>query len=57
MKSWTVECAVAQGDYVVLDLEKQEDRVTLILHELYHPFNRNDSENNNPDAACFNLAT
>ena len=56
MKSWTVECAVAQGDYVVVDLEKQEDRVTLILHEHEHPFSKNDCENNSPDAACFNLA-
>ena len=56
MKSWTVECAVAQGDYVVVDLEKQEDRVTLILHEHNHPFSKNDCENNSPDAGCFNLA-
>ena len=56
MKLWTVECAVAQGEYVVLDLEKQEDRVTLILQESYHPFSKNDCENNSPYAACFNLA-
>jgi hypothetical protein len=24
IKSWTVECAVAQGDYVVIDLEKKK---------------------------------
>ena len=42
LKNWTVECAVAQGDYVVIDLErKRDDRVTLILHELHHPFNKN----------------
>ena len=40
MKSWKIECAMAQGDYVVLDLEKQEDRVTLILHESYYPFSK-----------------
>ena len=57
LKSWTVECAVAQGDYVVIDLEKKEDRVTFILHESYHPFNKNECENGSPDAACFNLQT
>ena len=38
LKLWTVECAVAQGDYVVIDLEKNDDRVTFILHEHMHPF-------------------
>ena len=55
LKMWTVECAVAQGDYVVIDLEKKEDRITFILHEAYHPFNKNECENGSTDAACFNL--
>ena len=29
LKNWTVECAVAQGDYVVIDLEKKK---TIELH-------------------------
>jgi hypothetical protein len=56
LKFWTIECAVAQGDYVVIDLEKKEDRVTFILHESYHPFNKNECENNSPNAGCLNLA-
>ena len=56
MKSWSVECAVAQGDYVVIDLENKDDRVTIILHEHEHPFSKNDCENGSPDAGCFNLA-
>ena len=46
---------MAQRDYVVIDLEKKEDRVTFILHEAYYPFNKNECENGSPDAACFNL--
>ena len=46
-----------QGNYVVIDLEKKEDRVTFILHESYHPFNKNEYENGSPDAACFNIQT
>jgi hypothetical protein len=57
IKSWSVECAVAQGDYVVIDLEKKDDRVTIILHELQHPFDKNEFENGSPNAGCFNLAT
>jgi hypothetical protein len=57
VKNWSVECAVAQGDYVVIDLEKQDDRVTIILHEHRHPFHKAECENGSPDAGCFNLAT
>ena len=56
MKTLTVECAVAQGVYVVIDLENKDDCVTIILHEHYHPFSKNDCENGSPDARCFNLA-
>ena len=55
LKSWTVECAVAQGDYVLIDLEKKDDSITFILYESYHPFNKNECENDSLDAACFNL--
>ena len=55
LKLWTIECAVAQGDYVVIDLEKKDDRITFILHESYHPFNKNECELGSPDARCFNL--
>jgi hypothetical protein len=57
VKSLSVECAVAQGDYVVIDLEKKDDRVTIILQEHRHPFNKAECENGNPDAGCFNMAT
>ena len=55
LKLWTIECVVAQGDYVVIDLEKQEDQITFILQEAHHPFNKNECELGSPDAHCFNL--
>ncbi len=55
LKLWTVECAVAQGDYVVIDLEKNDDRVTFILHEHMHPFSKNQCEIGSPDAGPLNL--
>lgn len=58
LTSWKIECVVAQGDYVVVDLEKKnDDRVTFILHSLLHPFNKNECEISSPEAGCFNLAT
>ena len=40
LKSWTIECALVQGDYVVIDLEKKDDRITLhiarVLSSLQH---------------------
>lgn len=46
---------MAQGDYVVVDLEKKDDRVTLILHVMLHPFKVNNCVLSNPDASCFQL--
>jgi hypothetical protein len=57
VKTWSVECAMVQDDYVVIDLEKKDDRVTIILQEHRHPFNKAECENGSPDASCFNLAT
>lgn len=54
-KLWTIECVVAQGNYVVIDLEKQEDQITFILQEASHPFNKNECELGSPDARYFNL--
>ena len=56
LKLWSLECAVAQGDYVVIDLEKNEDRVTIILHEYEHPFDKNQCEIGSPLAGPLNLA-
>lgn len=51
LTSWKIECVVAQGDYVVVDLEKKnDDRVTFILHSLLHPFNKNECEISSPEA-------
>ena len=38
----------------MIDLEK-EDRITFILHESNHPFNKNRCEIGSPNAGCFNL--
>ena len=51
LKLWTIECAVVQGDYVVIDLEKKDDRITFILHESYHHFN-NECELGSPHVRC-----
>ena len=56
LKNWTVECAVAQGDYVVIDIQKNDDMVTFILHEGIHPFDKNQCENASPDAGPLDLA-
>ena len=50
LKLWTVECVVVQGDYVVIDREKNDDRVTFILHEHMHPFSKNQCEIGSHDA-------
>ena len=58
LTSWAIECVVAQGDFVVVDLEKQkDDRVTFILHHLLHPFDKNECEMSSPQADCFDLKT
>lgn len=56
LKMWTIECAVAQGDYVVIDMEKKDDRITFILHEHEHPFDKNQCEIGSPDAGPLNLS-
>lgn len=58
LASWAIECVVAQGDYVVVDLEKnKDDRVTFILHFLMHPFDKNECEISSPQAGCLDLGT
>jgi hypothetical protein len=57
LKSWTVECAVAQGDYVVIDLKKKKNRIIFYFHESYLSFNKNECKNGSSDASCFNLHT
>ena len=58
LTSWAIECVVSQGEYVVVDLEKNKhDRVTFILHFLMYPFNTNECENSSPQAGCLELAS
>ena len=56
LKMWEVECAVSQGDFVVLDMEKNDDRITFILHEHEHPFDKNQCELVSTDAGPLDLA-
>lgn len=54
LSSWAIKCIVVQGDYVVVDLEKNKDnRVTLILHSVLHPFEVNLYLSSSPEVGCF----
>ena len=36
----------------MIDLEKKDDRITFILHESYHHFNKNECELGSPHVFC-----
>ena len=56
LTSWAIECVVAQGDYVVVDLEKKkDDRVTFLLHFLKHAFSKTECQISSPEAVGLDL--